>query len=76
MARTGTAIANWIVGFLLAYVVVSRFRGRRAGLKAGLAWGSVSAVLSAIVYGRITDQLAVEIEEAKSTAEADARPAD
>lgn len=61
MARIRTIITNWIIGFVFAYAVVSRFRGRSAGLKAGLAWGSLSAVLALGVARRLQPGVSVEI---------------
>lgn len=59
MARPKTAILNWIVGFVLAFLVVSRFRSKKSGLKAGLVWGTISAIGSVVLYGRIAEDMVV-----------------
>lgn len=77
MARTTTAVVNWIIGFVLAFLVVSRFRNRKSGLKAGLVWGTVSAIASAALYGRIAEDMVVteadldSVDTVEVTAESD-----
>lgn len=68
MVRTRTAIGNWIVGFVLAYALVSRFRSRKSGVKAGVLWGTISAIAGLVVYRRITRGTDIEVTETESAA--------
>lgn len=73
MATITTAMRNWIVGFAVSYTIVSRLRGRKAGLLAGLFGGGVSAVTTYLVARQGAKNVTVEIED---TPEAEAATAD
>lgn len=64
MAPITTAMRNWIVGFVVSYTIVSRLRGRKAGLVAGLFGGWVSAVTTVVLARQSAENVTVEIEDA------------
>lgn len=73
MVRMRTAIGNWIVGFVLAYALVSRFRSRKSGVKAGVLWGTISAIAGLVVYRRVTRGAEIDVTETDdASAEAEA----
>lgn len=53
MSRLRSALANFGIGFLIAFVVVSVFKNRHTGVKAGVVWGTVSAVLGWLIAGKL-----------------------
>jgi len=51
MSRQRSAVVNWGIGFLLAFVAGSLDRSLRAGLLAGAVAGTVLAAVTLVVYG-------------------------
>lgn len=53
MSRVRSALANFGIGFLIAFAVVSVLKNRHTGVKAGVVWGTVSAVLGWVIAGKL-----------------------